>query len=171
MAFWSWVQSEDTEEISGILSKTTKEDKIPDETKKDILWFYKNSVEIETLYTFYNRIKEQLENSNFPFKEYITVPEIILKMVKRKEIMLAFSKSYFVIILKNKEEGSNLEDNVEEISYVEKGREEKIKHRKITLSLPEDVVKLLWVMKAERGYSSISQIVAEAVREFSKKQE
>ncbi len=117
MAFWSWVQSEDTEEISGILSKTTKEDKIPDETKKDILWFYKNSVEIETLYTFYNRIKEQLENSNFPFKEYITVPEIILKMVKRKEIMLAFSKSYFVIILKNKEEGSNLEDNVEEISY------------------------------------------------------
>jgi len=26
-------------------------------------------------------------------------------------------------------------------------------------------------MKAERGYSSISQIVAEAVREFSKKQE
>jgi len=56
-------------------------------------------------------------------------------------------------------------------SDVEKGREEKIKHRKITLSLPEDVVKLLWVMKAERGYSSISQIVAEAVREFSKKQE
>ncbi len=41
------------------------------------------------------------------------------------------------------------------------------KNRKVTLSLPEDVVKTLWIIKAERGYSSISQIVAEAVRKFS----
>ena len=42
----------------------------------------------------------------------------------------------------------------------------KPKNKKITLSLPEDVIKTLWIMKAEKGYPSISQIVAEAVRKF-----
>jgi len=46
-------------------------------------------------------------------------------------------------------------------------KQEKPKNKKITLSLPEDVIKTLWIMKAERGYSSISQIVAEAVRKFA----
>ncbi|NPA15320.1 MAG: ribbon-helix-helix protein, CopG family [Deferribacteres bacterium] len=43
------------------------------------------------------------------------------------------------------------------------------KNKKVTLSLPEDVVRTLWILKAEGGYPSISQIVAEAVREFASK--
>jgi len=43
----------------------------------------------------------------------------------------------------------------------------KIKNRKITLSLPEDVIKTLWILKAEKGYPSISKIVAEAVRKYA----
>ena len=43
----------------------------------------------------------------------------------------------------------------------------KTKNRKITLSLPEDVIKTLWILKAEKGYPSISKIVAEAVRKYA----
>ena len=43
----------------------------------------------------------------------------------------------------------------------------KIKNRKITLSLPEDVIKTLWILKAEKGYPSISKIVAEAVKKYA----
>ncbi len=46
--------------------------------------------------------------------------------------------------------------------------EKKTKNRKVTLSLPEDVVKTLWILKAEKNYPSISQIVAEAVRKYAK---
>jgi len=43
----------------------------------------------------------------------------------------------------------------------------KTKNRKITLSLPEDVIKTLWILKAEKGYPSISKIVAEAVKKYA----
>jgi len=49
--------------------------------------------------------------------------------------------------------------------------EKKVKHKRVTLSLPEDIIKTLWMLKAEKGYPSISRIVVEAVREFARNKE
>ena len=54
---------------------------------------------------------------------------------------------------------------IDEVAEKSAGR--KAKNRKITLSLPEDVIKTLWILKAEKGYPSISKIVAEAVRKYA----
>ncbi len=58
---------------------------------------------------------------------------------------------------------------IDEVAQKAVSKSTPVKNKKVTLSLPEDVVRLLWILKAEGGYPSVSQIVAEAVREFASK--
>ena len=62
-------------------------------------------------------------------------------------------------------------DKEKRVSFVDtlKESETRGRNKKVTLSLPEDVVKLLWLLKAEGKFKTASHAVSFAVRELAKK--